>query len=325
MSSGEGDRRAASGDELETHVERFGEHLLLERRASRHTASGYLRDLRQLAAFLTARLGRAARVGDVDKLALRSWLASVSEKATSATLSRKLSSVRALYRHLERRGVVSQNPAALMKSPKVRRKMPVVLSQEAAARVVEAPLEGASGDASAERLRDAALLELLYGSGLRVSELVTLDLAQLRLTEGEVRVVGKGKKERVVPVGGPARRALERYLSVRAALSHPRTGRLDARALFVSTRGARLGARRVQELVQRYGALGSARDDLHPHALRHSCATHMLEGGADLRAIQDMLGHSSVATTQRYTHLSVQRLMAVYDRAHPLSNAANRS
>jgi integrase/recombinase XerC len=325
--NGERSPRPALGskEELSPQIERFGEHLVHERRASAHTAAAYLRDLRQLEAFLQARHGRSPRVTDVDKLALRTWLASVSEDSSPPTLARKLSSVRALYRYLERRGVTNQNPAALMKTPKVRRKMPIVLSQEAAARVVEAPLENALGAASGvERLRDAALLELLYGSGLRVSELVGLDLEQLRLGEGVVRVLGKGKKERVVPFGAPARKALERYLGERSRLAHPRTGQLDARAVFVSSRGARLGVRRVQELVQKYGALGSARGDLHPHALRHSCATHMLEGGADLRAIQDMLGHSSVATTQRYTHLSVQQLMQVYDRAHPLSSGESR-
>ncbi len=310
------------GPALAEEIARFVEHLTHERRYSRHSVAAYGRDLGQLDDYLAGRFERPATVGDVDKLSLRSWLAHLAETASPPTLARKLSAVRSLYRFLERRGVVEQNPASLMKPPKLRRKMPVFLTAEAAERVVEAPLEGHSGDeSSSERLRDAALLELLYGSGLRVSELASLDLEHLRLGEARVRVRGKGNKQRIVPLGVPACKAIERYLSERHGLAHPRTGELDARAVFLSTRGARLGVRRVQELVHKYGVLGAARSDLHPHALRHSCATHMLEGGADLRAIQDLLGHASVATTQRYTHLSMQRLMEVYDRAHPLSRS----
>lgn len=284
-----------------------------------HTVAAYRRDLLQLDAFLTQRLEREPNPRDVEKLSLRGWLAELSKDVQPTSLARKLASVRALFRYLERHDVVRANPAAAMKSPKVRRKMPVFVGAEAAAQIMEAPLTGVEPSEAPERLRDAALLELLYGSGLRVSELVGLDMEHLRLREGTVRVLGKGKKERIVPLGRPARAAVQRYLERRPQLSHPKTGYLDPRALLVSRRGARLGVRRVQELVRRYGILGSGRGDLHPHALRHSCATHMLEGGADLRAIQDMLGHSSVVTTQRYTHLSMQQLSQVYDRAHPLA------
>jgi integrase/recombinase XerC len=175
----------------------------------------------------------------------------------------------------------------------------------------------------AERVRDAALLEVLYGSGLRVSELVGLDLDHVALERDELRVLGKGKKERLVPLGTKAREAILAYLGSRPELRNERTGAQDPRALFLGRRGTRLGVRRVQTLVQRYGALGAGRSDLHPHALRHSCATHLLEGGADLRAIQELLGHSSLATTQRYTHVSLDQLMRVYDRAHPLAHRAN--
>lgn len=318
---------ASSGPSLTVWIDRFAEHLLHERRSSRHTVAAYRRDLLQLATFLAERCQREPVPLDIDKLSLRAWLAQLSEDAAPPTLARKLASVRALLRFLERRGVVRKNVATLLKTPKVRRKMPLFVSAEAAARVMEAPFRGAADgasapsreQASAEQLRDAALLELLYGSGLRVSELSGLDVTDVRLGEGTVRVLGKGNKQRIVPLGGPARKAVVAYLERRHELRHPRTGALDGKALLLSTRGARLGVRRVQELVQRYGVIGSGRSDLHPHALRHSCATHMLEGGADLRAIQDLLGHSSVATTQRYTHLSLQQLTQVYDRAHPLA------
>lgn len=309
----------SSGLALKAWIERFEEHLRHERRASRHTVAAYTRDLQQLEAFLQERSGRVPFPEDLDKLGLRGWLASCSQTVAPPTLARKLASVRALSRYLERRGVLTTNAAAAMKTPKVRRKLPLFVSPEAAARVVEAPLDGEGDGDSPERHRDAALLELLYGCGLRVSELTGLDLAHVHLREATVRVRGKGNKERMVPLGQPARKALQEYLARRHELRHPKSGTQDERALFLSRRGVRLGARRVQELVRRYGALGSGRGDLHPHALRHSCATHMLEGGADLRAIQDLLGHSSVATTQRYTHLSMQQLEHVYDRAHPLA------
>jgi integrase/recombinase XerC len=163
------------------------------------------------------------------------------------------------------------------------------------------------------------MLELLYGSGLRVGELVGLSLDDVDLGEARARVLGKGKKERVVPLGGKCVAALDAYLPRRAALAHPRTRALDGRALFVSARGKRIGTRAVQALVKRYGALGAGRADLHPHALRHTCATHLLDGGADLRAIQELLGHASLSTTQRYTHVSMEHLLRVYDAAHPLA------
>ncbi len=174
------------------------------------------------------------------------------------------------------------------------------------------------------RFRDRALLEMLYGSGLRVSELCGLDVGQLSIEEGgsaTVQVLGKGSKERVVPIGSHAVTALKKYLAKRDELAAGAKGRApDLRALFLSARGQRLAVRRVQEIVKKYGMLGAGRADLHPHALRHTFATHLLDGGADLRAIQKLLGHSSLATTQRYTHVSIDHLMKVYDKAHPLAH-----
>ncbi|HEX6273694.1 MAG TPA: tyrosine recombinase XerC [Polyangiaceae bacterium] len=296
---------------------RFRDHLGHERRVSPHTLLAYGRDLDELAAFVTERRGRPATKADLDKLTLRSWLGELARRVSPTSLARKLSSVRAFFAWLEREGLASDNPAALLKSPKLRRKLPKFLSADHAAEVVEAPLSAPG--AEAERLRDAAMLEMLYGSGLRVSELVGLDLDHLALEREEVRVLGKGRKERLVPIGSKARAALHTYLARRAELRHPRTGLQDERSLFLGRHGTRLGVRRVQTLVQRYGALGAGRGDLHPHALRHTCATHLLEGGADLRAIQELLGHTSLSTTQRYTHVSLDQLLAVYDRAHPMA------
>jgi integrase/recombinase XerC len=173
--------------------------------------------------------------------------------------------------------------------------------------------------------RDRLILELLYGAGLRVHELAALDCAALHSDEATLLVLGKGKKERMVPLGKRCLAALTEYLQHRPALRHPRTGASDPRALLLGHHGRRLGVRQIQHLVRRYGGLGAGRGDLHPHALRHMCATHMLEGGADLRVIQEFLGHASLSTTQRYTHVSLERLLQTYDRSHPLARAPRKS
>jgi integrase/recombinase XerC len=199
----------------------------------------------------------------------------------------------------------------------VRRPLPTLLNVDAAAEVMVAPPPD-----TVEGLRDRALLETLYGAGLRVSEACGLDVNDVELSIkglGSVRVLGKGNKERVVPIGAAAVAAIRAYLARRGELRHPKTGFLDPTAVLVSKRGARLRSSGAYDIVRRYGALGAGRADLHPHALRHTCATHLLDGGADLRSIQKLLGHASLSTTQRYTHVSVDHLMKVYDSAHPLA------
>jgi integrase/recombinase XerC len=228
-----------------------------------------------------------------------------------------MAALRAFYRDLQRRAEVAANPARSLRLPKVPKSLPRPLSVADMSEVVEVADRG-HGDQPL-RVRDRAMLELLYGAGLRVSELVGLDLQSIELPTRSARVLGKGGKERVVPFGQPCAEAIERYLRLRSELRNSRTGLQDPQALFLSRLGRRLTARQVQHLVRRYGLLGATRPGLHPHALRHSCATHLLDGGADLRAIQELLGHSSLSTTQRYTHVSVDRLLEIYDRAHPLA------
>lgn len=314
--------RSVSDRDLESVIERFGEYLAFERRSSSHTVSAYRRDLSGLVGFLREKLEREPRLSDVTRLTLRGWLGSLVE-LSPASIARKLSSVRALYVFLGRSGEVRENPAALLQSPKLSRGLPLVLRPEAAAEVIEVTLT--PGDHDVEPLRDRVILELLYGSGLRVSELAALDIEAVNVRACEVRVLGKGRKERIVPLSGKSLEALAQYLPRRAELAHPRTRFIDDKALLLTRRGQRLGVRRVQALVQRYGALGAGRPDLHPHALRHSFATHLLEGGADLRVIQELLGHSSLATTQRYTHVSLDQLLSVYDKAHPLARAKRKT
>ncbi len=306
---------------LSSAVAAFIGYLRGERRLAANTVLAYQRDLAQLQQFLTTRHDREASIGDLNKLQLRAWLGELATRISPQSTARKLACVRTLCRYLLRQGVLVQNPAELLASPKLGTRLPAFLSAEAAGEVVEAPL--ASALAAHVRSRDILILELLYGCGLRVSELVGLDVDRFDSADATLRIIGKGNKERRVPIGRAARAALAGYLPLRSRFSHPKTGHVDPKALVLNQRGQRLGVRSVQKLVHRYGALGTGRADLHPHALRHSCATHMLEGGADLRAIQEMLGHSSLSTTQRYTHLSLGQLTKAYDDSHPLAAASD--
>jgi integrase/recombinase XerC len=298
--------------ELGDSVRGFLDFLASERRASRHTVAAYRRDLAQLASFMVEKRGREVPPAKVDVFLLRQWLGTMARVVAPPSVARKIAATKAFFRFLHHRGLIEKDPASDLASPKVRRPLPTFLGVDAAREV----MESSDGQEPAGK-RDRAVLEVLYGSGLRVSELSNLDLGDIDWKQGSVRVVGKGNKERVVPLGRAAIASLEAYLEVRTSL--PKQATPHPKALFLSVRGARLGVRQVQLLVHRYGALGAGRGDLHPHALRHTCATHMLEGGADLRAIQEMLGHSSLATTQRYTHVSLDQLMKVYDGAHPLA------
>ena len=301
--------------DLDAAVDGFLRYLEVERRSSSNTIDAYRRDLSGLAEFVRGRRGgEAADVTVVDLYALRGWLGTLARTHAPSSVARHVAAARTWMRWMQKRGIVKTNPADELASPKVRRPLPTFLSVDAAAQVVEAPEGGEPTE-----LRDRAVLELLYGSGLRVSELAKLDLGDVDLAGSSARVLGKGSKERIVPLGGKSIATLRACLEVRAAFRHPKTGAQDPRALFLSPRGARLGVRAIQTLVQKYGALGAGRADLHPHALRHTCATHLLDGGADLRAIQELLGHSSLSTTQRYTHVSMDHLMRVYDAAHPLA------
>lgn len=302
----------------ERSLAQFVEYLAGERRASEHTISAYRRDLDALIAFTRERVGNEPKIADIDKLLLRAFLGQLARTLTPTSIARKLSSIRAFFKFLEREGRVRKNPAQMLSTPKLGRKLPTFLSVDAANEVMNAPRE-TPGMREPERLRDSLMLELLYGSGLRVSELSGLDVSDVSLERLEIRVLGKGKKERIVPIGSKAREAIESYLPVRSMLKNQKTGVQHPRALLLGRQGTRLGQRRVQTLVQRYGALGAGRPDLHPHALRHTCATHMLEGQADLRTIQEILGHSSLSTTQRYAHVSLDQLLGVYDRAHPMA------
>jgi len=308
------DRRTVTLDES---LDAFLEYLRAERHASPRTVTEYGRDIAGLRAFAQERQPSALQdVQAVDLHLLRAWLGRLARKHATSSMARKVAAVRTWMRWLRRREIIAGCPADELTTPKTRRGLPTLLSVDAAKEVVEAPpLERGVG------LRDRAVLELLYGSGLRASELCGLDLDAVDMANATARVLGKGSKERVVPLGSKCVDALARWLDVRSSMVHPKRKTQDPRALFVTVRGARLFPRALWDIVQAHGSAGAGRADLHPHALRHTCATHMLDGGADLRAIQELLGHSSLSTTQRYAHVSMEHLMRVYDSAHPLARA----
>ncbi len=311
---------------LEEAVRRFDVHLAAERNVSPHTRRAYRSDLRQFA----RHLGERPRVRDATPLRVRTFLAEVHGRCRPTTLGRKLAALRALFRFLLREGVVATDPTAGLPGPRAARPLPRPLGVDDCHALIDheaGPARDAEGDrVRALRLRDRALVELLYGAGLRVGELVALDVRDVDLRTGEVRVWGKGGKERVVPIPAAARRALEDWLAGR------RHAGVLAEPLFFALGGPgrspprprRLSARSVRRiLAARAGRAGLA-DRVHPHRLRHSYATHLLDMGADLREIQELLGHASLSTTQRYTAVSAERLFEVYDRAHPRARRGGR-
>jgi integrase/recombinase XerC len=283
-------------------VEAWATHLRTERNASRHTLRAYLSDVRQFLATTGASGLAAISASDV-----RHWLRALDGTTERTSIARKLAAVRGFFRFLVSAGHLRKDPTAGVGTPKTRRRLPTHLSLDEMDRLLVAPpADGLSG------LRDRAVLEVLYSSGLRVSELTGLDWPDVDGDAETLRVLGKGRKQRIVPIGKPALRALAIYADACAERGWPvRTG-----PVFRNLRGGRLTSRSVARLLERWVAASGA-TKASPHALRHTFATHLLGGGADLRAIQELLGHASLSTTQRYTHVDLRRLMDAYDRAHP--------
>jgi len=297
---------------MKDHLREFLEFLRLNRNASEHTVDAYESDVSQLLAFAAASLRKPrAEIApdDLDLGIIRLFMAELYKQGQSrASVARKLSALRSFVRFLRREGWIESDPAALAVSPRREIKVPAHLSMDEISRLIEIP------DTS-EPLgrRDRAILELFYASGLRLSELVGLDLEDVNLSGRIVRVMGKGSKERLVPFNDSTKKAVRAWLQDRAALCG--TKRIDA--MFVNFRGTRLTGRSVQRLVAKYMTACSTRFGISPHALRHSFATHLLQRGADLRAIQELLGHVQLSTTQRYTHVNATQLLQVYRKAHP--------
>lgn len=314
--SAKSDDASVLPEEWEEACLQFESYLRDERGRSAHTVRAYVADARSLCQFATSREVSAPE--GMSLALLRSWLAALTRDGRSrATVARRAASVRAFTAWCTRRGLMSADPGERLASPKAGTHLPVVLDQSAAARVMEHAAV-ASDDGLPVSVRDRAIVELLYATGIRVSELCAIDMRDLDLERRTVRVTGKGDKQRVVPFGLPACRAVIDWLSVRGELIGSRSGQ----AVFVGARGGRIDPRTVRGIVHRLTDQAGVAS-ISPHALRHSAATHVLEGGADLRAVQELLGHSSLATTQRYTHVSVERLRATFVQAHPRSVKAD--
>ena len=290
---------------MDTAVRSFLTYLQVERGASPHTLRNYEGDLRQFLAFLrTAHNGSLPAPAGVDAYVVRGFLAARAGLGDSkSSLGRKLATIRSLFKYLAREGVVPHSPAAAVVTPKQEQRLPRVLSADDASRLMENPAAQ-----KPRSLRDQALLEVLYSAGTRVAELVGLNVEDVDMDTGTATVLGKGRKERVVLLGTKAVEALRTYVGEEGAKRGP---------LFRNRRGGRLTARSVERIVAKECQALENFPTITPHTLRHSFATHLLDGGADLRAIQELLGHASLATTQRYTHVALDRLMEAYDKAHP--------
>ncbi len=293
----------------------------LERKnSSAHTLRNYRSDLEQWLAYLTPPGEGAAppTPREIDLLVLREWMAHLfDQELEPASIRRKLAAVRSLFKHMLREGRVAKNVARLLRTPKAPKTLPRVPTAEQTNHLLD-HLPPTEDLGKPFPLRDRLIFELLYGCGLRVSELASLDLEDFDRSEQWIRVLGKGRKERQVPFGSKAAEALAAYLQIREA-------KPDNHALLLGNRGARMGVRSIYAVVKFYSRVISHDDSIHPHTLRHAYATHLLSSGADLRSIQELLGHSQLSTTQKYTQVSLTDLMAVYDKAHPLALKKNNT
>lgn len=296
---------------LKDYIERFITWLKDEKGYSPHTVSNYLRDLNQFA----EQAGREIAIDAIDTFIIRNYIYSLNIRNKSSSVARKLSALRTFFRFLEHENLIPDNPMASISMPKQEQHIPVFLSVDEVFALLEAPGQGESFAA-----RDRAILELLYSTGMRVSELVSCNMANLDFETEMVMVRGKGNRERLIPFGAQAVKSLRVYLTEREELLRKRLQqgkKFDQNSLFLNSRGTRLTARSVERMISNYGRKARLDKPVTPHVLRHSFATHLLEMGADMRSVQELLGHASLSTTQKYTHLDMVHLMRVYDKAHP--------
>jgi integrase/recombinase XerC len=313
-------------------IQQYLGYLRSVRNASPNTLRSYAIDLSQFVTFLTPPETETPALRDVTHLMIREFIGHLHDhKLEKSSIARKVAVIRSFFKFAVREGKVLQNPARLVATPKIPRRIPSVLSAEdmstfldgIASAPAATPATGTGRSARGRRVdplmvkRDRAILEMLYASGLRVSELTGLNLADIERKEKMLRVLGKGNKERIVPYGSKAEQALEAYSPVREAILRKAGRKGNVEAVFLNHTGTRLTTRSVARIVKKYVRLVNVNWDLHPHSLRHAFATHLLADGADLRAIQELLGHSSLSTTQRYTHATIRQLLEVYDKAHP--------
>jgi integrase/recombinase XerC len=296
---------------MQTHISAFLGYLRTGRNYSPHTVAAYECDLGEFLAFWESEFpGRVMTPGGVDRRAIRRFLAWLHDREfASRSIARKLACLKSFFRYLRKMHVIESNPASTVLSPKLERRLPRTLDEGCVARLMEQPDRTTTGGA-----RDAALLEILYSSGIRLSELIGLRVADIDFGNGTIKVTGKGSKQRIIPFGAKARSALQAYLAVRAELASRGPGVPNA---FLSVHGNAMSPKGVNRLMNRYIGMVSEIEKRSPHVLRHTFATHLLNRGADLRAVKELLGHESLSTTQMYTHVSVDHLRKVYAQAHP--------
>lgn len=295
---------------MENELSRFEKYLKFEKVASSETIRSYSRDLNAFCGYLQKEGG--VKFQDVSSVMIRGYMGLLHKRYEKTSIARQISAIRSFFRFLCREGILEANPADLVSTPKLPKKLPTILSVDAVFHLIQAPsLKSDLG------VRDRAILELLYASGLRVSELVGLNVDSVDLKERVVKVRGKGKKERIVPVGREAVKAISIYRGIR------RPSNTKEKGLFLNHRGERLTTRSIARILDKYILLSAIDQKVSPHTLRHSFATHLLGAGADLRGIQELLGHAQLSTTQRYTQVSVDKLMEVYDKAHPRAKSNN--
>lgn len=288
---------------MKKQIENFLVFLKAEKDVSPHTLKAYTQDLKEFEAFVDK------KPKNIDNLDIRTFLASLYQRnLKKSSISRKLASIRSFFKYLHREGYVKSNPAKLVSSPKVPKSLPKFLTIDEVFSLINTP----NGE-TFKPTRDKAIIEILYSCGLRVSELTSLDISDLDIKETIIRVKGKGRKERIIPIGTKAMEAIKNYLPERISLRKKSPG------LFLNNRGGRLTQRSVRRILLYYSRMINLTGNLSPHTLRHTFATHLLHEGADLRSIQELLGHSSLSTTQKYTHLDIRQLTEVYDKAHPMA------
>ncbi len=304
---------------MEQLLAQFFDHLRYERNVSEHTLRNYRSDLIQFLDYLAPADRRSGKrnapdIHEIDHITIREWLSTLhSAQRKKASVARKLAALRTFFQFLVREGVIELNPAKLVSTPRLEKKLPQHLSIEEAIKFIETPdTETDLGK------RNRAMLELMYATGVRVSELTKMDLSDVDFRNKLIRVTGKRRKERIVPFGDPASEALKAYLSVRDRfLNNGAVSEREPEAVFLNYQGTRITTRSVGRMVEKYIHICAGMHDISPHSLRHSFATHLLDSGADLRDIQELLGHARLSSTQIYTHVSMEKLIKVYDKAHP--------
>lgn len=299
---------------MDEFLKMFEEYLRVEKNRSPHTVKAYIGDMHQFSSLLAGQ-GKGVKIENIDHLKIRGYIGSLYKKEKKSSIGRKVASIRSFFDFLVKKGYLENNPARMVSIPKREKTLPSFISVDEAFDLMDIPKGLSLG-----KVRDRAILEILYSCGLRVGELVGLCIDDINIKDGVLKVLGKGNKERIVPIGKKAIEVLEEYIQARSRHNQKNDNQPPAaghQPLFLNFRGGRLTQRSVERLVKQYTSKITGGKKITPHSLRHTFATHLLDNGADLRGIQEMLGHASLSTTQKYTHLSMDKLMAVYDKAHP--------